>query len=221
MVRAEQTLCCLLLLLISGLIPDVECAFAGQSEGGPKAPNVKRNSSVDSFEARRAKLLDMLTSPEFLQGDVDSGNYSSRRQWQHYHACLATGMKTKEANGYFAESENIVADEWPVLLYIRTYFTFQDTVLDRDARERLARVMLDYKKNSRNGQAIERFGTNGNHSIVNFSMYLLLDQEFGRGTRERLSERRSALFASSSDVRDGLSQREILLITCEDNRNPL
>jgi len=42
---------------------------------------------------------------------------------------------------------------------------------------------LDYKKNAPRSKSIERFGTNGNHSIVNFSMYLLTDQEFGNAQK--------------------------------------
>ena len=125
----------------------------------------------------------MLTSPEMLEGDIDSGDYSYRRRWQHYHACLARGINLKEANKYFAESDELMADEWPVLLYLRTYFAFKETVLSEAARTRLADVLLDYKKNAPRSKSIERFGTNGNHSIVNFSMYLLTDQEFGNGPK--------------------------------------
>ncbi len=140
-------------------------------------------SIAEDFESRRARLLDMLTSPRMLKGDIDSGGYSYRRQWQYYNACLARGIRLAEANRYFAESEDLAAEEWPVLMYIRTYFAFKDTTLGPEARERLAAVMLDYKKNHFRSKMIESFGTNGNHSIVNFSMYLLLDQEFGNGPK--------------------------------------
>ena len=144
---------------------------------------VDTSSSENSFEERRAGLLDMLTSPESFGGDIDSGGYSYRRRWQYYNACLARGTNLPEANRYFARSDEIVADEWPVLLYLRTYFALKDTVLSKAARKRLAEVMLDYKKNSHRSRYIERYGTGGNHSIVNFSMYLLLDQEFGNGPK--------------------------------------
>jgi hypothetical protein len=141
------------------------------------------DSTAEDFEARRAKLLEMLTSPKMLAGDIDSGGYSYRRGWQYYNACLARGIKLAEVNQYFAESDDLVAEEWHVLMYIRTYFTFKDTALSPKACEQLTAVMLDYKKNSYRSKAIENLGTNGNHSIVNFSMYLLLDQEFGNGPK--------------------------------------
>ena len=140
-------------------------------------------STSESFETRRAKLLEMLISPNVLNGDIDSGGYSYRRSWQHYNACLAKGVKLAEANRYFAESDDLAAEEWHVLMYIRTYFAFKDTTLSPKARKRLANVMLDYKKNAPRSKSIENFGANGNHSIVNFSMYLLLDQEFGNGPK--------------------------------------
>ena len=118
-----------------------------------------------------------------LGGNIDSGGYSYRRQWQYYNACLARGIRLAEANRYFAESDDLSADEWPVLMYIRTYFAFKDTTLGPKARERLASVMLAYKKNHHRSKFIESLGANGNHSIVNFSMYLLLDQEFGNGPK--------------------------------------
>jgi len=142
-----------------------------------------KSSTGTGFESRRAKLLEMLTSPKMLIGDIDSGGYSYRRAWQYYNACLARGIRLAEANRYFAESDDLAADEWPVLMYIRTYFAFKDTALSPKARERLAEVMLDYKKNHHRSRNIESLGTNGNHSIVNFSMYLLLDQEFGNGAK--------------------------------------
>lgn len=137
----------------------------------------------ESFDQRREKLLTALTSPAMLGGDIDSGDYSYRRRWQHYHACLAQRVNLDEANKYFAKSDELKADEWPVLLYLRTYFAFKDTVLSQAARQRLAEILLDYKDNARNSKSIERFGTGGNHSIVNFSMYLLSDQEFGNGPK--------------------------------------
>ena len=139
--------------------------------------------TAEDFDTRRAKLLEMLTSPKMLVGDIDSGGYSYRRRWQYYNACLARGIKLTEANRYFVESDDLAADEWPVLMYIRTYFAFKDTTLSQKARKRLAAVMLDYKENAPRSKSIENFGTNGNHSIVNFSMYLLLDQEFGKGAK--------------------------------------
>ena len=153
----------------------------------PGAPSAalaaERESRAFGFEARRTELLTMLTSPEMLEGDIDSGDYSHRRRWQHFHACLASGNNLKAANKYFAESDELMADEWPVLLYLRTYFAFKDTVLSEAARTRLAGVLEDYKKNAPRSKSIERFGTNGNHSIVNYSMYLLTDQEFGSGPK--------------------------------------
>jgi hypothetical protein len=161
---------------------------AGYTEAAERAANgmgavTERATNAESIEARRMRLLAMLTSPKMLEGDIDSGSYAYRRRWQHYHACLEQGVRTAEANRYFAESDEIVADEWPVLLQIRTYFAFKDTVLSPAARERLAEVMLDYKKNFHRSRNIEQYGTNGNHSIVNFSMYLLLDEAFGNGSK--------------------------------------
>jgi len=140
-------------------------------------------STAEDFGTRRTRLLEMLTSPKMLGGDIDSGGYSYRRAWQYHNASLAQGVRLAEANRYFAESDDLEADEWPVLMYIRTYFAFKDTKLSPKAREQLASVMLDYKKNHFRSRMIESFGTNGNHSIVNFSMYLLLDQEFGKGAK--------------------------------------
>jgi hypothetical protein len=145
-----------------------------------------KSSTVEGFETRRAKLLEMLTSPKMLVGDIDSGGYSYRRAWQYYNACLALGIRLAEANRYFAESDDLAADEWPVLMYIRTYFAFKDTTLSPKARERLEAVMLDYKKNHFRSKNVESLGANGNHSIVNFSMYLLLDQEFGNGAKHEI-----------------------------------
>jgi hypothetical protein len=131
----------------------------------------------------------MLTSPTMLAGDIDSGNYSYRRRWQYYNACLALGVKLTEANHYFAESDEIVPDEWPVLVFIRTYFAFKDSVLSSAARKRLADVLKVYKGrfDSPENTRIEVYGTNGNHSVVAFSMYLLLDQEFGNGPKHELA----------------------------------
>jgi hypothetical protein len=140
----------------------------------------------DDTDHRREKLLSALTSHAILEGDIDSGSYSYRRRWQHYNACLAKGVRLNEANEYFAQSDEVKADEWPVLLYLRTYFAFKDTVLSDTARQRLGDVLLDYKKNAPRSKSIERFGTNGNHSIVNFSMYLLTDQEFCNGAKHDL-----------------------------------
>ncbi|MHC4402220.1 MAG: hypothetical protein ACYTG0_21340 [Planctomycetota bacterium] len=97
-----------------------------------------------AFQSRRQRLLELLTSPEMLRGDVDSGGYSYRRRWQYYHACLAKGVRLDEANDYFATSDEIVADEWPVLVQLRTYFAFKDTVLSEAARKHLAEAMIDY-----------------------------------------------------------------------------
>ena len=170
--------------------------FAQSDPAGPKP--IQERSRIagktaladdDSFEARRARLLDMLTSPKMLDGDIDSGSYSYRRRWQYYNACLARGIKLAEANRYFVESDEIVPDEWPVLLYIRTYFAFKDSVLGLAARNRLADALKQYKKrfDSPQSQRIEQFGTKGNHSIVAFSMYLLLDQEFGNGPKHNIA----------------------------------
>lgn len=145
-----------------------------------------RAGRADDFGQRREQLLEMLTLSAMLEGDIDSLGYSYRRRWQYYNACLARRVNLKEANRYFAESDEIVAEEWPVLLYLRTYFAFKDTVLSQAARERLAEVILDYKANAPRSRSIERFGVNGNHSIVAFSMYLLLDQEFGNGPKHDL-----------------------------------
>lgn len=138
------------------------------------------------LEQRREEMLDMLTSTAMLKGDIDSLGYSYRRCWQFYNACLARNINLKAANRYFAESDEITAEEWHVLMFIRTYFAFKDTTLSSSARDRLATVMLNYKKNDNRSKNIERYGTNGNHSIVNFSMYLLLDQEFGNGSKHDL-----------------------------------
>ncbi len=147
-------------------------------------------SKANGLIQRRQELHEMLTSTEMLEGDIDSLRYSYRRRWQYYNACLARNINLKAANHYFAESSEIAAEEWPVLMYIRTYFAFKDTTLNPKARKRLAAVMLDYKKNNNRSKTIERFGTNGNHSIVNFSMYLLLDQEFGNCPKHDLVRRK-------------------------------
>ena len=141
---------------------------------------------ADDFAQRRQRLLEMLTSVTMLEGDIDSLGYSYRRRWQYYNACLARNINLEAANRYFAESSEITAEEWPVLLYLRTYFAFKDTVLTEAARKRLAKVILDYKAKAPRSRTIERFGVNGNHSIVAFSMYLLLDQEFGNGSKHEI-----------------------------------
>ena len=145
---------------------------------------------ADGLAQRRQRLLEMLTSATILEGDIDSLGYSYRRRWQYYNACLARNINLEAANHYFAESSEIVAEEWPVLLYLRTYFAFKDTVLSEEASKRLAMVVLDYKANAPRSRSIERFGVNGNHSIVAFSMYLLLDQEFGNGPKHDLVRRK-------------------------------
>ena len=91
----------------------------------------------------------------------------------------------EEANEYFATSPEIVPDEWPVLLYIRTYFAFKSGRLSAAARQHLGTVLKEYKRrfDGPESKGIERHGTRGNHSIVAFSMYLLLDQEFGNGSK--------------------------------------
>ena len=149
----------------------------------------EQTKSGGGFETRRARLLSMLTSPDMLGGDIDSGGYSYRRRWQYYNACLARGIKLAEANRYFAESDEIVPDEWPVLLFIRTYFAFKNRVLSPAAGERLAEVLKNYKSRFDNPKntRIEAHSTNGNHSIVAFSMYLLLDQEFGNGPKHEIA----------------------------------
>lgn len=143
---------------------------------------------ADTFESRRDGLLKLLTGPRMLteQQNSDVASYAYRRRWQYYHGCLARGIRLKEANRYFAESNEIVADEWPVLLFLRTYFAFKDTSLSGAARQRLADVLVDYKKNHRRSN-VEPFGTGGNHSIVCFSMNLLTDQEFGNGPQHELA----------------------------------
>ena len=138
------------------------------------------------FSKRREHLLAALTSRAMLAGDIDSGGYSYRRRWQHYHACLAKGVKLEEANTYFTESTELEAEEWHVLLYLRTYFAFKDTVLSTAARKRLAGILLDYKANAPRSLRVEQFGTKGNHSIVYFSMYLLTDQAFGNGPKHEV-----------------------------------
>lgn len=173
-------------IFVSALALIAGNAYAAESATSSAGPLVERESSSGGFDARRARLLAMLTSPNMLEGDIDSGGYSYRRRWQHYNACLAKGVKIDEANRYFAESDELDADEWPVLLYLRTYFAFKDTVLSDKASKRLAEVLKDYKKNAPRSRSIERFGTNGNHSIVNFSMYLLTDQQFGNGQKHEV-----------------------------------
>ena len=131
------------------------------------------SARADRFETRRDSLLELLTELRMLteQQNSEVASYAYRRRWQYYHACLARGIRLKAANRYFAESDDIVADEWPVLLFLRTYFTFKDSSLSDSARQRLADVLLEYKKNSPRSN-VEAFGTNGNHSIVSFSMNL-------------------------------------------------
>jgi len=149
-----------------------------------------KSGSADSFERRRARLLAVLTSPKMLKGDIDSRSYSYRRRWQYYHACLARGIRLAEANRYFAESHEIVPEEWPVLMYIRTYFAFKDSALSPAARKRLADVLKTYKSrfDRPENRRIEGYGTNGNHSIVAFSMNLLLNQEFGSGSKHHIAK---------------------------------
>lgn len=140
----------------------------------------------DNLEQRRERLLTALTAPAMLAGDIDSGDYAYRRRWQHYHACLAKGIRLEEANRYFALSNELEAEEWHVLLYLRTFLQYKDTVLNSAARKRLAEILLDYKENAHRLKTIERYGVSGNHSIVNFCIYLLTDQVFGHGPKHEV-----------------------------------
>ncbi len=126
-------ICGAVVVCAAALVPG-NVAVAEQEARGAGLP-VEVDSISDGIEARRAKLLAMLTSPKMLEGDIDSGGYSYRRRWQHYHACLAKGVRLDEANEYFAQSDELAADEWPVLLYLRTYFAFKETVLSETARK--------------------------------------------------------------------------------------
>ncbi|MCP5109732.1 MAG: hypothetical protein GY953_02730, partial [bacterium] len=138
----------------------------------------------DSFEARREKLLEILTDPRMVSEDQFSGGYNYRRAWQHYTAHLARGTNLAQANEYFATSEEIKPGEWPALAYVRTYIKFRDTRLSRPAGERLRGVLEEYWKTmeaDRYEQRLNSYGTNGNHSITAFSTYLLLEQVFGKG----------------------------------------
>ena len=75
----------------------------------------------EGFDARREKLLDVLTSPEMAQGSYNSDDwandvhYSNRVSWQYYNACMARGIKLDEANDYFVNSDDIEAVEWNTL----------------------------------------------------------------------------------------------------------
>ncbi|MFC1714601.1 hypothetical protein ACFL6S_13120 [Candidatus Poribacteria bacterium] len=148
------------------------------------------------FEARREKLLDVLTSPEMAKGSYNSGSwvndahYSNRVSWQYYTACMARGIKLDEANDYFANSNEIEAVEWNTLCYIRTYFQFKDTVLSKPAADRLLKTIQEYKEKAMDGPertTPERHGTLGNHSIVAFSFYLLADQALGNGPKHDIA----------------------------------
>ena len=104
------------------------------------------------FEARRQKLLDVLTSPGMANGSynvehrADEAHYSNRSRWQHYTACMTRGIKLDEVNDYFANSDEIEAAEWHTLCYIRTYFQFKDKVLSKAAAQRLLDVIKEYKE---------------------------------------------------------------------------
>lgn len=147
-----------------------------------------KTGRAESFAQRREKLLDMLTDKKMLKLNPSDKRYSYRVRWQYYHACLAKGIHVAEANRYFAKSKEIIADEWPVLIYIRTYFRFKDTLLSSNARQRLRKVLREYKDkfDHPKSKSPERYGVYGNHSIVAFSAYLLLDQEFGRGPKHEI-----------------------------------
>jgi len=144
-------------------------------------------SRAGSFLERRERLLDVLTDKEMLKLNPSDKRYSYRVRWQYHHACLAKGIRIAEANRYFATSQEIVADEWPVLIYIRTYFRFKDTLLSSDARRHLREVLREYKNrfDRPESKSPERYGVNGNHSIVAFSTYLLLDQELGEASKHK------------------------------------
>jgi hypothetical protein len=171
MISRLRTLACLVMLSITS--------------GHATAFDQKAQFQGD-FEHRRSRLLEMLTAKTSYEGDIDSGDYGYRRRWQYYNACLARGIRLEQANRYFAESKEVQAEEWHVLLYLRTYFAFKDTVLREPARKRLEKIILDYKHNAPRSKSVEQFGTNGNHSIVAFSQYLLTDQQFGRGDKHKL-----------------------------------
>jgi len=149
-------------------------------------------SLAESFDERRDGLLNVLTDKEMLELNPADKKYSYRVRWQYYHACLAKGIRIAEANRYFGESDEIVADEWPVLIYVRTYFRFKDTLLSPGARGHLRKILRQYKDKLDHPQSKspERYGVHGNHSIVGFSAYLLLDQEFGEGPKHEIVRRK-------------------------------
>ena len=54
---------------------------AGYTEAAERAANsvgavTERATNAESIEARRMRLLAMLTSPKMLDGDIDSGSYA-------------------------------------------------------------------------------------------------------------------------------------------------
>ncbi len=176
---------------------------AGRSEA--QADKNGRTSLMDTeqrekdFQARRQKLLDVLTSPEMTKGSynlesmVNDIHYSNRVRWQYYTACMTRGIKLDEANNYFATSDDIEAAEWNTLCYIRTYFQFKDNVLSEAAAKRLLGAIGEYKERAMDGPGKttpERHGTIGNHSIVSFSFYLLADQALGNGPKHDVASDR-------------------------------
>jgi len=177
-------------------------ALANTQFGAPADTKMGRTKSMSignrnrNFEARRQKLLDVLTSPEMASGSynadyrADGLHYSNRARWQHYTACAARGIKLDEVNDYFATSDEIEALEWNTLCYIRTYFQFRDKGLSKAAAQRLLDVIKEYKEKAMDHpkrKIPERHGVFGNHSIVAFSFYLLADQALGNGPKHDIT----------------------------------
>ncbi|MBN1673416.1 MAG: hypothetical protein JXR37_20390 [Kiritimatiellae bacterium] len=150
----------------------------------------------NGFEARREKLLDLLLElggqKSINDGDPHQAQhrYSNRIRWQRYMACLARGVHLDEANAYFETSPDIVPEEWHTMCYLRTYLQFKDGVLSPRAAARLADTLAAYRENRFHAPGArnpECHGTNGNHSIVAFSFYLLADQVLGAGPKHDLA----------------------------------
>jgi len=89
--------------------------------------------AADDFEERRQRLLEVLTDPHMLDTSASDLRYAYRSRWQYYHACSARGIRIPEANRYFATSKEIVAEEWPVLMYLCTYHDKpRETLIERE-----------------------------------------------------------------------------------------
>lgn len=158
----------------------------------PTIAVVANEGDRKEFEERRAHLSTMLSDPELFPVRHESFTKKLQsRQWQHFHACLAQGLRLREANDYFASRE-VHSDEWLALLMLNTYCEFKGS-LTNAAKERMREIVLSYAEGlkRRKLDAITK-ASNENHLINWKTIYLLAAQEFGGGDPELIRQARES-----------------------------